>query len=99
MDGRGIGMRTAGVRPDAVAGRNAGTVEDEALIDAAWAALLTGQPRELQTLDALLGRAMAEGCREALAGAERAASLRRLELLLASTARNLRVMRGQWRMG
>lgn len=99
MEGRCIGAHTAEVRPNVDADVDAGVTEDEALLNAAWAALMAGRPRELRALERLLDRVMAEGCRKTQGGPERGASLRRLELLLASTARNLRVMRGQWRMG
>lgn len=65
-------------------------VRVDELIDAAWEALVTGRPRELIRLERMLERP--------LAGAPAAGSrdsLNRLEMLLAATARNLRVMRGQ----
>lgn len=63
------------------------------LIDATWAALIAGRPKELHALESLLQRPLA-----ATSSVERA-SLQRLEMLLAATARNLRILRGQVRMG
>lgn len=99
MGGRGIGAHTAEVRLDVDADVDTDVDTDEVLLDAAWAALMAGRPRELQALEQLLDRVIVEGWKRTQGGPERMASLRRLELLLASTARNLRVMRGQWRMG
>lgn len=70
-----------------------GGVRAEELIDAAWEALVTGRPRELIRLERLLERPLA-----GVPAAESRDSLERLEMLLAATARNLRVMRGQWRV-
>jgi hypothetical protein len=69
-------------------------VRVEELIDAAWEALVTGRPRELIRLERLLERPLA-GSPEL---AQTRDSLARLEMLLAATARNLRVLRGQWRV-
>lgn len=59
------------------------------LMDAAWAALIAGRPKELHALEKLLEKSLAEG------SAIEHASLQKLEMLLAATARNLRILRGQ----
>lgn len=84
---RGCGPCAEAARPDRVRG--------EELMDAAWAALIAGRPRELQALEELLERSLVE----LPDGAEMRDSVRRLEILLAATARNLRVLRGQFRKG
>lgn len=61
-------------------------------MEAAWAALTAGRPRELQALESLMERPLADRPE----GIEGRTSLRQLEMLLALTARNLRVLRGQW---
>lgn len=64
------------------------------LIDAAWAALIAGRPRELHALETLLEKPLMEGLLE---DRERV-SLLRLHLLFEATARNLRILHGQARM-
>lgn len=66
-------------------------VEPKILFDAAWAALLTSRPRELRHLQQLLDRPVGTGRMDA-------ADLSRLQLLLTATARNLRMLRGQFRL-
>lgn len=80
-------MRAEAVRTEAVRASD--------LMDAAWAALIAGRPRELEALERLMERPLAE----TPAGPDDGNSLERLEMLLAATARNLRVMRGQVRTG
>ena len=75
-----------------------GDVQVEALIDAAWEALVTGRPRELIRLETLLEALQESPLAEGPLPAGSRDSLQRLEMLLAATSRNLRVMRGQWRM-
>lgn len=65
------------------------------LMDAAWEALITGRPTELEALERMLEWPLA--ARVDVPGD--LSSLRRLELLLAATERNLRILRGQARMG
>ena len=71
----------------------AGCVRVEELIDAAWEALVTGRPRELIRLERMMERPLA-----GMPSAGSRDSLRRLEMLLEATARNLRVMRWQWQV-
>jgi hypothetical protein len=74
------------------AGREA--IAPGALFDAAWAALMTGRRQELNHLQELLQRPLDTSagllCLEPH-------QLLRLEQLLAATARNLRLLRGQYR--
>jgi len=67
-------------------------------MDAAWEALVTGRPRELIHLETLLEERHEASAVKMPLTAESRDSLQRLEMLLAATARNLRVMRGQWRV-
>jgi hypothetical protein len=69
----------------------------EELIDAAWGALVTGRPRELICLERMLDALGETPLANIAVTAEARDGLHRLEMLLAATARNLRVMRGQWR--
>lgn len=62
-------------------------------MNAAWAALSAGRPGEVQALERLLAQSFTADFSSA-----GSASLRRLEMLLAATARNLRVLRGQLRV-
>jgi hypothetical protein len=64
------------------------------LLDAAWAALITGHARELHHLQRLLEHPVDTATTDTQTGAEH---LLRLQLLLAATARNLRLLRGQFR--
>lgn len=65
------------------------------LIDAAWVALVAGRPKELQVLETLLERPLELPLSDGPGAAGVRDSLRRLEMLLAATARNLRVLRRQ----
>ena len=85
---RGLASRTG--EPRACSGG----VPVEELVDAAWEALVTGRPREVIRLETLLERPLESSPESAQARD----SLARLEMLLAATARNLRVMRGQWQV-
>ena len=79
--------------------RDAGSCGDSVracdLMDAAWEALVSGRPTELESLERLLERPLAPRV-DTPDGRE---SLRRLQLLLAATERNLRILRGQVRRG
>lgn len=66
---------------------------------AAWAALTSGRPRELRVLESLLEQPVEGGPSGGVNGLEFQVSMRRLELLLAATERNLRILRGPDRMG
>lgn len=72
------------------AGRQA--VSPMLLFDAAWAALMTGRRQELNHLQELLDRPLDTSAGAAPAGPDQ---LLRLQHLLAATARNLRILRGQ----
>lgn len=65
----------------------------EELMNAAWAALSAGRSVELQALEKLLAQPFERSVSRA-----DSASLRRLEMLLAATAKNLRILRGQLRV-
>jgi hypothetical protein len=62
------------------------------LIDAAWAALIAGRPQELRRVHSLLESPLGE--RRA---SESERKLARLHLLMEQTARNLRILRGNYR--
>lgn len=84
-----FGSCAAGVRADAV--------RVDELLDAAWKALIAGRPEEYCVLELMLERPVevprgTEADWEAMQ-----ASMRSLELLIAATARNLRVLRGAGR--
>jgi len=64
------------------------------LFDAAWAALMTGRRHELNHLQELLERPLDTSADAAQADPDQ---LLRLQHLLAATARNLRMLRGQHR--
>ncbi|MGC8549976.1 MAG: hypothetical protein ACP5M4_09775 [Acidobacteriaceae bacterium] len=70
----------------------------DALVDAAWEALVTGRPQALIRLELLLEMLQERPLAALPESAQTRDSLARLEMLLAATARNLRVMRGQWRV-
>jgi len=72
-----------------------GEVCVQELMDAAWAALISGRPTELESLERLLERPLA--ARVDAPGD--ISSLRHLQLLLAATERNLRILSGQVRRG
>jgi len=69
-------------------------VSPVSLFDAAWAALMTGRHQELTHLQELLERPLDTSGSAAQAGPDQ---LLRLQHLLAATARNLRMLRGQHR--
>jgi hypothetical protein len=62
------------------------------LIDAAWAALIAGRPKELRQVQALLKAPLG-----ALVAPESERKLARLQRLMEHTARNLRILRGNYR--
>lgn len=77
------------------AGTKSQTVPPQALFEAAWAALTTGRRQELSHLQGLLERPLETPSTSSHTDAEQ---LLRLQLLLAATARNLRMLRGQFRL-
>lgn len=64
-------------------------VKPDDLLEAAWTALSSVSPKSLARLDSLLGRQLDAGSLDL-------EKMRRLELMLQATARNLRMLRREF---